>query len=58
MVFGHVLNNFPDNLEYYYYILDILPEVGNLCLQGEVNVIKLPFIKSVVPQYKECIAEV
>jgi isocitrate dehydrogenase len=54
---GRILANFPENLTEAQKVPDDLAYLGNLVLQKEANIIKLPNISASVPQLKAAIAE-
>jgi len=54
---GRILANFPDRLTPAQRIGDALTELGELCLQPEANIIKLPNISASMPQMKAAIKE-
>ena len=54
---GRVLSNFPENLTEMQIQSDALAELGELTLQADANIIKLPNISASVPQLEATIAE-
>jgi isocitrate dehydrogenase len=54
---GRILANFPDKLTETQKISDQLTELGELTLQPEANIIKLPNISASIPQLKAAIKE-
>ena len=54
---GRVLSNFPENLTEEQIQADALSELGELTLQPDANIIKLPNISASVPQLEATIAE-
>ncbi len=54
---GRILANFPDHLNEQQKVADDLAELGQLTLQPEANIIKLPNISASVPQLKAAIKE-
>ncbi|MDQ7772486.1 MAG: NADP-dependent isocitrate dehydrogenase [Elusimicrobiales bacterium] len=54
---GRILANFPENLAPEQRIPDHLAKLGELTLNPEANIIKLPNISASVPQLKEAIRE-
>ena len=54
---GRIIANFPDNLRAEQKIADELAYLGEVALQPEGNIIKLPNISASIPQLKEAIAE-
>jgi isocitrate dehydrogenase len=54
---GRILAQFPDRLDDGHRMADALAELGELALQDEANIIKLPNISASVPQLKEAIEE-
>jgi isocitrate dehydrogenase len=54
---GRILANFPDNLTDDQKIPDYLAQLGELALEPDANIIKLPNISASVPQLKEAIKE-
>ena len=54
---GRILANFPDHLKEDQKIEDYLARLGELALQPEANIIKLPNISASVPQLKDAIKE-
>ena len=54
---GRILANFPENLSDAQKISDQLSELGQLTLQAEANIIKLPNISATPPQLKAAIKE-
>jgi len=54
---GRIIANFPDNLKAEQKIADELAYLGEVALQPEGNIIKLPNISASIPQLKEAIAE-
>ena len=54
---GRILANFPENLTANQKIADELTELGQLTLQPEANIIKLPNISATPPQLKAAIKE-
>ena len=54
---GRVLSNFPENLTEEQIQADALAELGELTLQPDANIIKLPNISASVPQLEATIAE-
>ncbi len=54
---GRILANFPEKLTAAQKIPDQLSELGQLTLQPEANIIKLPNISATPPQLKAAIAE-
>ena len=54
---GRILAHFPECLREEQQIDDALAEIGELVMQPEANVIKLPNISASVPQLKSAIAE-
>ena len=54
---GRVLSNFPENLTEKQIQTDALAELGELTLQPDANIIKLPNISASVPQLEATIAE-
>ncbi len=54
---GRILALFPDFLKPEQRIADHLAELGQLCLQPEANVIKLPNVSASLPQLKAAIKE-
>jgi len=54
---GRIIANFPENLTEAQKVPDFLAQLGDLTLQPEANIIKLPNISASVPQLKEAIAE-
>ena len=54
---GRIIANFPDNLTDEQKIADELAYLGEVALQPEGNIIKLPNISASIPQLKEAIAE-
>jgi isocitrate dehydrogenase len=54
---GRILANFPENLTANQKIADELAELGQLALQAEANIIKLPNVSATPPQLKAAIVE-
>jgi isocitrate dehydrogenase len=54
---GRILAQFPDRLDEEQRVTDALAELGELALQDEANIIKLPNISASVPQLKAAIEE-
>jgi isocitrate dehydrogenase len=54
---GRILAQFPDRLENGQRVADALSELGELALEPEANIIKLPNISASVPQLKAAIEE-
>ncbi len=54
---GRIIANFPDNLTDEQRIPDYLRMCGELCLEPDANLIKLPNISASIPQLKGAIAE-
>src|SRR3972149_678691 len=54
---GRIIANFPENLTESQRIPDILTQLGELTLQAEANIIKLPNISASIPQLKAAIKE-
>ncbi len=54
---GRILANFPDYLKADQKIEDYLARLGELALQPDANIIKLPNISATVPQLKDAIKE-
>ena len=54
---GRILSLFPDRLENGQQVADALSELGELALEPEANIIKLPNISASVPQLKAAIEE-
>ncbi len=54
---GRILASFPDRLTDAQRVGDALAELGELCLQPEANIIKLPNISASMPQMKAAIKE-
>jgi len=54
---GRIIANFPENLTEDQKIQDQLAELGNLTLNPEANIIKLPNISASIPQLKAAIKE-
>ena len=54
---GRILANFPENLTEGQKIADELTELGDLTLQPEANIIKLPNVSASSPQLKAAIKE-
>lgn len=54
---GRILANFPENLSDDQKIPDYLSALGQLALEPDANIIKLPNISASVPQLKEAINE-
>ena len=54
---GRILANFPDDLKDNQKVVDALALLGELVLQPDANVIKLPNISASVPQLKDAIKE-
>jgi isocitrate dehydrogenase len=54
---GRIIANFSDNLTDDQKILDYLTMAGELCLNAEANIIKLPNISASIPQLKGAIKE-
>lgn len=54
---GRILANFPEHLTQAQSIPDYLAALGELTLQPEANIIKLPNISASVPQLQQAIAE-
>jgi isocitrate dehydrogenase len=54
---GRILAQFPDRLDDGRRVADALAELGELALQDEANIIKLPNISASVPQLKEAVEE-
>ncbi|HJS95724.1 MAG TPA: NADP-dependent isocitrate dehydrogenase [Solirubrobacteraceae bacterium] len=54
---GRILAQFPDRLDDGQQVADALAELGELALQAEGNIIKLPNISASVPQLKEAVEE-
>ncbi|MDD2358552.1 MAG: NADP-dependent isocitrate dehydrogenase [Thiovulaceae bacterium] len=54
---GRIIANFPDNLTDEQKIADELAYLGEVAMQPEGNIIKLPNISASIPQLKEAIAE-
>lgn len=54
---GRILANFPDHLKEDQKIEDYLAKLGELALQPDANIIKLPNISASVPQLKDAIKE-
>lgn len=54
---GRIIANFPDKLSETQKIPDYLTMAGNLCLDQEANIIKLPNISASIPQLKNAIKE-
>jgi len=54
---GRILAQFPDRLDDEQQVADALAELGELALQDEGNIIKLPNISASVPQLKAAVEE-
>ena len=54
---GRILASFPDHLTDAQRVGDALAELGELCLQPEANIIKLPNVSASMPQMKAAIKE-
>ncbi len=54
---GRILANFPENLTASQKIADQLTELGELTLEPEANIIKLPNVSASLPQLKAAIKE-
>src|SRR4051795_1447439 len=54
---GRIIANFPDKLTPAQKINDELAELGQLTMEPEANIIKLPNISASIPQLKEAIEE-
>jgi isocitrate dehydrogenase len=54
---GRILANFPENLTSGQRVADELTELGELALEPEANIIKLPNVSATPPQLKAAIAE-
>ncbi len=54
---GRILAQFPDRLDDKQQVADALAELGELALQDEGNIIKLPNISASVPQLKAAVEE-
>ncbi len=54
---GRILATFPENLTAEQRIGDALAELGEMALEPEANIIKLPNISASVPQLKEAVSE-
>ena len=54
---GRIIANFPDNLTDAQKIPDYLAMCGQLCLEPEANLVKLPNISASIPQLKGAIQE-
>ena len=54
---GRILANFPENLTASQKIADQLTELGELTLNSEANIIKLPNVSASLPQLKAAIKE-
>ncbi|AJE03429.1 NADP-dependent isocitrate dehydrogenase [Geobacter pickeringii] len=54
---GRILANFPESLAEGQRIADYLTQLGELTLNPEANIIKLPNISASIPQLKEAIKE-
>ena len=54
---GRIIANFPDQLSEAQKIPDALQELGQLTLQPQANIVKLPNISASIPQLKKAIAE-
>src|SRR5947209_9951916 len=54
---GRILAQFPDRLDDEQWVGDALAELGELALQDEGNIIKLPNISASVPQLKAAVEE-
>ncbi len=54
---GRIIANFPDKLTEEQKLPDYLRMCGELCLQPEANLVKLPNISASIPQLKSAIAE-
>jgi len=54
---GRIIANFPEQLTESQRIPDILTQLGELTLQAEANIIKLPNISASIPQLKAAIKE-
>lgn len=54
---GRIIANFPDNLRDDQKIPDFLTQLGELALQPEANIIKLPNISASIPQLQSAIKE-
>ena len=54
---GRILAQFPDRLEDDQQVADALAELGDLALDPEANIIKLPNISASIPQLKAAIEE-
>ena len=54
---GRILANFPDRLSEGQRVRDALAELGELCLQPDANIIKLPNVSASLPQMKAAISE-
>jgi isocitrate dehydrogenase len=54
---GRIICSFPDHLTEQQRMSDALAELGELTLQPEANIIKLPNISASIPQLKAAIAE-
>ena len=54
---GRIIANFPDKLTEEQKLPDYLRMCGELCLQPEANLVKLPNISASIPQLKTAIAE-
>ncbi|PKB64164.1 MAG: isocitrate dehydrogenase (NADP(+)) [SAR202 cluster bacterium Io17-Chloro-G2] len=54
---GRIIANFPDNLTDEQKVPDYLTMAGQLCLEPEANIIKLPNISASIPQLKAAVKE-
>jgi isocitrate dehydrogenase len=54
---GRIIANFPDFIDPSQRLSNDLEELGNMAMDPEANIIKLPNISASVPQLKEAIAE-
>src|SRR5579871_6026463 len=54
---GRIIANFPENLAPAQRINDELAELGQLAMQPDANIIKLPNISASIPQLKAAIRE-
>jgi isocitrate dehydrogenase len=54
---GRILAQFPDRLDDEQRVADALTELGELALEDEANIIKLPNISASVPQLKAAVEE-
>lgn len=54
---GRIIANFPDNLTEAQKIPDYLAQLGELAIQAEANIVKLPNISASIPQLQEAIKE-